>query len=311
MWTLIILSAIALTYAASVGTEIRASQESWNDLQAERLAKSGYELAAYLETRSLGTTLEDLTELPVEPLVAGLSYRVAFDIGSIELILEGENRKLDLASAGEDVTEGFFTVWTGNPERSREIAAAIADWMDPNDDPRDRGAESATYAGRGYSPRNAGLGSADLFLVRGLTPEDFAPAVIELQDAPGVRNPLPSFIAETRTGNAVNPNYASGIVLQSLPGMTQGILGSILEMRRNSIFTSTEDFRKRAGLPSDSPFLKHFTFDRGTAPAILALARLHNSSKTRSERRTRMQIINPGRVPVRFVGLIERNMPPQ
>src|SRR5262245_23004716 len=44
LWTLAILSAIALTLAASVGTEVRASQDLWNDLQADRLAKGGQEI---------------------------------------------------------------------------------------------------------------------------------------------------------------------------------------------------------------------------------------------------------------------------
>src|ERR1700681_1263079 len=85
LWTLAVLSAIALTLAASVGTEVRASQESWDDLQAERLAKSGHEIAAYLDTRGIGTPREDFSELPVTSVIPGLSYHVRLDIGSIDL----------------------------------------------------------------------------------------------------------------------------------------------------------------------------------------------------------------------------------
>src|SRR5205823_7139273 len=118
-------------------------------------------------------------------------------------------------------------------------------------------------------------------------------------------------IAAAPTGNTVNPNYASRIVLQSIPDMTPDLLASILAMRQQSIFTSREDFRSRTGLAADSALLNHFAFDRGTAPAILTVARLHNSALLVTERRTRMQIVDPRRkgVAIRFVGLIERSVP--
>src|SRR5262245_13866850 len=149
LWTLVMLSAVALSLAASVGTEVRASQDSWNDLQAERLATSGHELAAYLETRALGTPIEDLTGLPVEAVISGLSYRAASDAVSVDIVLEGENGKFDVLSAPEEETAAFFTSWTGDPARGREIAASIADWMDNDDEIRPFGAETTAYFGRG------------------------------------------------------------------------------------------------------------------------------------------------------------------
>src|SRR5205814_2131237 len=103
--------------------------------------------------------------------------------------------------------------------RGREIAASIADWMDSDDDPRPLGAESTWYSGRGYLPRNAALGTADLFLVKGMKPEDFAPSITELKGVPAVRKPISAFIAAAPTGSIVNPNYSSRIVLQFVPDM--------------------------------------------------------------------------------------------
>src|SRR5262245_5662875 len=102
LWTLVVLSTVALMFAASVGTEIRAGQESWNTLQAERLAKAGHELANYLESRSLGSSSEDFTGLPVETVVSGMTYRINFGIGTVDLVFDGENRSLDLTAAGEE-----------------------------------------------------------------------------------------------------------------------------------------------------------------------------------------------------------------
>ena len=97
LWTLVILSAVALTFAASASTEVRASQDSWNDLQAERFAQSGHDFESYLETRMIGTDRENLAGLPVQAVVAGLKYRVVLDRGTIDLVLEGENGKFDLS----------------------------------------------------------------------------------------------------------------------------------------------------------------------------------------------------------------------
>ena len=141
LWTLVILSAVALTFAASASTEVRASQDSWNDLQAERFAQSGHDFASYLETRMIGTDRENLAGLPVQAVVANLNIALCWIAGRIHLVLEGENGKFDLLSADEAATRTFWTNWTGDAQRGQDIAAAIADWADADDTPRSSGAE--------------------------------------------------------------------------------------------------------------------------------------------------------------------------
>jgi general secretion pathway protein K len=310
LWTLVVLSAIALSLAAAVGTEVRAGQESWNDLQAEFMAKSGHELATYLEARSLGTPVEDLAGLPVQPLIPGLRYRIAFETGTVDIALEGENGKFDLGMASEEDAAAFLSNWTGDPVRSREIAAGIADWIDVNDEPRPFGAESAWYLSRGYRPRNANFGQADLLLLKGTTRSDFVPTIADSDTIPGIRAPLTQAISAIPTGRAVNPNYAPPFVLRAVPGMTADLFVRILAGRQNAIFTSRQDFQNRTGLSADSALLNRLIFDRGTAPAVLAVARLQNSTRIRAERRTRIQQVDRRRPGVvRFVSSIERTMP--
>jgi type II secretory pathway component PulK len=312
LWTLVALSAIALTLAASVQTETIAAQDSWNDLQAERLAKSGHEFANYLKWRSVGSTAEDLSGLPIQPVLAGMTYRVVLDSGTLDLTFEGENKKFDLASAGEDDAAAFLALWTGDIERGREIAASLADWIDGDDEPRALGAESQWYSGHGYLPRNGFLGSADLFLVKGITLQDLAPQVTDSKDGMFLRSGLSTFVAAVPAGNAVNVNYSTRIVLQSVAGMTPAILDSIIEMRQSAIFTSREDLSNRVGLLPDSPLMNRLTFDRGIAPAVLSVARLRNSSKIRSERRTEMDLKRRQRnriVPIRVLAVVERDSP--
>ena len=281
LWTLVILSAVALTFAASASTEVRASQDSWSDLQAERLAKSGHDFASYLETRMIGATNENLAGLPVQSIVSGLKYRVLLDGGTIDLIFEGENGKFDLLSADEPGAGSFWTMWTGDAQRGQEIAASIADWEDSDDTPRSYGAEAEFYSGRGYSPRNAGLGSADLPLIKGISAEDLAPTVTELNGVPAVRQGLFSFISIVPTGSNVNVNYASPNLLRVLPNMTPVILEAILNMREQKIFKNAQDFQDRLGLSSDLPLMNRIAFDRGTMPAILSIAKIGTSNTAR------------------------------
>ena len=310
LWTLIILSTIALTLAAAVGTEVRASQDVWNDLQTERLARSGHDFATYLESRGAGTTGEDFSNLPVETLTPGMKYRVAVDIGAVEILYEGENGKIDISTVSEETAAAFFTAWTGDANRGREIAASLADWTDNNDDPRPYGAESAWYLNRGYLPRNGPLGSADLFLVKGLTPGDFAPALVDSEKGPSFRIPLTRVISTAPTGTTVNPNYAAPDALRMLPGMTEVTLALILQLREVKPFAGAQDFQARTGVPADSPIVSRLAFARGTTPAIRTIARLRNSARARVERRVRTQLIDRQRpAPVRFIGLIERNLP--
>src|SRR5262249_55773334 len=59
------------------------------------------------------------------------------------------------------------------PGMTEQIADAILDWIDPDDDPREQGAERDYYASlpHPYAPRNGPLASIDeLLLVRGVTP---------------------------------------------------------------------------------------------------------------------------------------------
>src|SRR5262249_21717128 len=56
------------------------------------------------------------------------------------------------------------------PNMTEELAAAIVDWVDSDDDERPNGAESGSY--QSYQPKNGPLNSLDeLLLVRGMTSE--------------------------------------------------------------------------------------------------------------------------------------------
>lgn len=58
------------------------------------------------------------------------------------------------------------------PGMNEEIADAILDWIDEDDEPREFGAEIEYYSGLGYGPKNGPLDTLEeLLLVRGVTPD--------------------------------------------------------------------------------------------------------------------------------------------
>ena len=58
------------------------------------------------------------------------------------------------------------------PGMTEDIADAMLDWIDEDDEPREFGAEADSYTALGYEPRNGPIDSLDeLLLVRGVTPE--------------------------------------------------------------------------------------------------------------------------------------------
>src|SRR5205823_3928066 len=98
-------------------------------------------------------------------------------IGGSQNFLYGvlaENNKINLNAimqvdkTGQKLHDMLMTL----PNMTEDIADAIVDWIDADDDPRANGAESDTYSGLGYRCKNGPLDSlGELLYVRGVTPD--------------------------------------------------------------------------------------------------------------------------------------------
>jgi type II secretory pathway component PulK len=90
--------------------------------------------------------------------------------------LEDESTRLNINTlllADQYTDDGGRTLLMGLPGMTEDIADAILDWIDPDDEPREFGAEQDVYAGLDppYMPKNGILDSVEeLLLVRGVTP---------------------------------------------------------------------------------------------------------------------------------------------
>jgi DNA uptake protein ComE-like DNA-binding protein len=89
--------------------------------------------------------------------------------------LEDESTRLNvnaLLLADETVENGGRTLLMGLPGMTEDVADAILDWIDSDDEPREFGAESGEYSAMMYAPPNGPLQTVEeLLRVRGVTPQ--------------------------------------------------------------------------------------------------------------------------------------------
>jgi type II secretory pathway component PulK len=283
MAALMVLSAIALGLATSVQTEARIDASDFQALQAEELARSGQDIATFLEARGLKRTPDFLAGLPMEAVTPGFHYRAQLTAGTVDIYFDADNGKLNLNSTPDEVLTNFFALWTGNYANAQLITAAIEDWRDADGDVRPNGAEAAYYAPLNYAPRNTPLGIADLPLIRGLSLGDFQ--LKGSLDGRGatLRNGLDAFITSAG-GGPINVNFAPELVLRSIPGLNEAQISAILSRRADRPFEDAADLQTATGLSADAPALRYVTVARN-ASAVSSIAHLRSGNPIRSERR--------------------------
>lgn len=110
--------------------------------------------------------------------IEGVRYGLQDESAKINLatILTYDQSSGSASSDGDDSTDNTnaHAVLMGLPGMTDDTADAILDWIDPDDTPREQGAESDFYGSldNGYTPRDAPpVSIEELLLVRGVTPE--------------------------------------------------------------------------------------------------------------------------------------------
>ncbi len=99
------------------------------------------------------------------------------NLGGLRHGLEDESTRLNLntlISAENSIPSAGRTLLSALPGMTDEIADAILDWLDEDDEPRELGCEMSYYSGLSpaYGPKNGPLETVEeLLLVRGVTPQ--------------------------------------------------------------------------------------------------------------------------------------------
>ena len=195
--TLVILSLSAYTFTELMQTEEQAARLMTRRVQSKYLVDSGVDFtrlfltngdAAIREKGGLwdNPNLQNIVVAidPNRPEITGRFTIVAPGMDE-EGVPEGfryglidESSKINLSIlpyadvlVGEGAARGFLL---NLPEMTDDIADAIIDWVDKDDEAREYGAESSYYEGLNppYQCKNAPMDSLEeLLLVRGVTPE--------------------------------------------------------------------------------------------------------------------------------------------
>jgi len=190
---LVVIAALglaALAYSELMFTERQAADVAGRQIQARLLAESGIELAKAVlaedrQTREESGGCDDNPARFRGILVLDDEHargRGRFTVltrggedGAVRFGLANESARLNLntlLSAGLSEADARKML-LALPEMTDEIADAILDWIDQDDEPREYGAEIESYASLDppREPRNGPLRSIDeLLLVRGVTP---------------------------------------------------------------------------------------------------------------------------------------------
>jgi type II secretory pathway component PulK len=149
------------------------------------------------------------------------TYTGTVDIDSTRVEVQAHDlgEQLNINQLTENDFQTFFSHLLKDYQKSAQLAEAIMDWRDADSIPRPNGAERDAYikAGMLALPTNAPFREVEeLRDIYGMTPEIYA---------------LASPYFTTRGTGLVNLNTAPAPVLRALPGMTDAILNTILQMR--------------------------------------------------------------------------------
>jgi general secretion pathway protein K len=208
----------------------------------------------------------------------GRVYEVDFEGAKLRIAIYDETGKIDLNVADPALLTALFAS-AGLAQREAEaLAAAVRDWVDPDDLVSVNGAEEAEYraAGRPYKPRNAPFETvAELQQVLGMSFELYR----ELE-------PLVTIYS----GRAQpNPAYAPPEVLALLPGMTPEMVQLFVEQRQRpqvpgqplplTLPDGTPVFAQGGGLTYT--IVSRATLDSGASASLEATVRLGASMVAR------------------------------
>jgi general secretion pathway protein K len=208
LWIVSALAGVAAVYSLYVNETASMMVGQDEELEAQEIAISGVELAAY-----------QLTAIPEAQPSRG---KFAFRLGSAEVMVEfrAESALVDLNFAPKPVLAGLFTALGAAGDAAEGYADRIVGWRTPlaagaND------TEAGLYRGRSYAPRHSPFEHVnELALVAGLPP-----AVIDCA--------LP-YVTVYSGQAAIDVFDADPVVLSALPGITPDRVQLLLSQRQGA-----------------------------------------------------------------------------
>lgn len=294
LWILLAMSLLALTFAASIRTEVDAARNLVEQKQAYYLARSGIEYAIHKIRASQSPSRQQLqpsadgnvnNNFSQDPLIELYTEPVRLEVegGVVEVTITPENGKIDVNTADPNLIFNLLLMIGLNETDAAIISDSIADWRDQDDEVSDAGAELDYYQGLPdpYFPKNGRLDvPEELLLVRGVTPEIYFGINGTTSDGQPARfYGLQDYLTTFGTARAIDVNAAPVQVLAAIPELDYQDAIAIDQMRAEGPIRVGDI---QAQLPGITTNVLAFLTDRRTSLVYTldAVARLSHSGTT-------------------------------
>jgi len=282
LWTLTLLGLVALSLSSAVQDEVRTATYRKDAAQAYAFACGAIDTAIMAIAYPVPG---NAANPPFWSWKQGQRESVVpFAGGRARLEIENESGKLDLNFATDEELVRLFLARGVAPAPAQELAAAILHWRLPKQDDAESAALDKYYQAAGIRPRHGRFQSVEELLnVRGISPELYYGAVEVLRDGSVGRTYGAGQDLTVMSGSsAVNVNYASEYVLESLPGMTVSLAKDIVRERTNAPFRSVPEVGDRLAVILPDEALPYLTTTEGGTYRIRAVGELAGSAVRRA-----------------------------
>jgi general secretion pathway protein K len=238
----LIVAMLVAAIAAAVATTLTVEGARWQSLvEGRRDHARAVSLAAAGVQWARQVLADDATHGPIDHLAEPWAFPLPatpVDGGSVEGRIEDAQARLNVNGVGG--VDGNAAIARQRLGRvlARDgldvaLADAIADFVDLDEAPRERGAEDAAYAPAGGVAANAPLVRVgELASVRGVTPVALARLAPDVAALP---------LDATVNVNTATPNVLAAI----LPSLDADAIAAIVAARRERPYASVDDFATR------------------------------------------------------------------
>ena len=251
LWVLVLLSVIVGEFCHAMRTEVNITRNFKEMTESYYIAEAGLNSAVIELIKNGGkpfiTTGEDQETQANDKIRWRINVEIppiSYAAGQFEVQIENEYGKINLNRADPALLKVMLGRFDLEDTEKDVIVDSILDWRDNDDFHRINGAEKEYYLSlpNPYQCKNGDFDSIEeLMLVRGVTSEIFYGG---LKDMITVYPDTPSGekgINTKKIQSRVNINSAPSQLLLSFPGMTDDLVQSFMEYRKEKDVTLTAD----------------------------------------------------------------------
>lgn len=239
LWVILAISMLAVSFSASIRTEVDAARNVIDQKQSYYLARAGIEYAVFkiIESQSAFFQSQQAMQGQMEEIPDVLRGHVTLEMeqGIAQVQIADETGKINVNLAPPHLIYNLLVmVGVAGPEADI-ITDSIQDWLDPDDLIRPFGAESDYYSTLEV-PYRAKDGFMDvteeLLLVQGVTPEIYyGRKTMSDNGMPVELYGLQKYLTTFSEANMINVNSAPVPVLAAIPGLDYATALMIEEIR--------------------------------------------------------------------------------